>query len=72
VIRAIPDERARGRFPGYSVKRYKLFLFTLSAVIAAIARALCYPRAGIINPRRLVFRSPKHAANRRVRGLALE
>jgi urea transport system permease protein len=32
------------------VERYKLFIFTLTAVICAIAGALYYPQAGIINP----------------------
>ncbi|MGR3714878.1 MAG: urea ABC transporter permease subunit UrtC [Shimia sp.] len=50
VIRAIRDDEARVRFLGYSVEAYKLFIFTFTAVIAAIAGALYYPQAGIINP----------------------
>ncbi len=50
VIRGIRDDEARVRFLGYSVEGYKLFIFTLTAVIAAIAGALYYPQAGIINP----------------------
>ena len=50
VIRGIRDDEARVRFLGYSVEGYKLFVFTLSAVIAGIAGALYYPQAGIINP----------------------
>ena len=50
VIRAIRDDEARVRFLGYSVEAYKLTVFTLTAVIAAIAGALYYPQAGIINP----------------------
>jgi len=50
VIRGIRDDEARVRFLGYSVESYKLFVFTLTAVIAAIAGALYYPQAGIINP----------------------
>jgi urea transport system permease protein len=50
VIRAIRDDEARVRFLGYSVEGYKLFIFTLTAVIAGIAGALYYPQAGIINP----------------------
>ena len=50
VIRAIRDDEARVRFLGYSVEGYKLFLFTLTAIIAALAGALYYPQAGIINP----------------------
>lgn len=53
VIRAIRDDEARVRFLGYSVEAYKLFVFTLTAVIAAIAGALYYPQAGIINPAEL-------------------
>ncbi len=50
VMRGIRDDEARVRFLGYSVETYKLFVFTLTAVIAAIAGALYYPQAGIINP----------------------
>ena len=50
VIRGIRDDEARVRFLGYSVESYKLFVFVLTAVIAAIAGALYYPQAGIINP----------------------
>lgn len=50
VIRAIRDDEARVRFLGYPVEVYKLTVFTLTAVIAAIAGALYYPQAGIINP----------------------
>jgi urea transport system permease protein len=53
VIRGIRDDEARVRFLGYSVEGYKLFLFTLTAIIAAIAGALYYPQAGIINPAEL-------------------
>ena len=50
VIRAIRDDETRVRFLGYHVESYKLFVFTLTAVIAGIAGALYYPQAGIINP----------------------
>lgn len=50
VIRAIRDNEARVRFLGYNVESYKLFVFTLTAIIAGIAGALYYPQAGIINP----------------------
>ncbi|WP_299152333.1 urea ABC transporter permease subunit UrtC [uncultured Tateyamaria sp.] len=50
VIRAIRDDEARVRFLGYSVEAYKLTVFTVTAIIAAIAGALYYPQAGIINP----------------------
>jgi len=50
VIRAIRDDESRVRFLGYPVEAYKLFIFTLTAIIAGIAGALYYPQAGIINP----------------------
>ncbi|SEV93315.1 amino acid/amide ABC transporter membrane protein 2, HAAT family [Aliiroseovarius sediminilitoris] len=50
VIRGIRDDEARVRFLGYPVETYKLFLFTVTAMIAGIAGALYYPQAGIINP----------------------
>lgn len=53
VIRAIRDDEARVRFLGYPVETYKLFLFTLTALIATLAGVLYYPQAGIINPAEL-------------------
>ena len=53
VIRAIRDDEARVRFLGYSVESYKLFVFTVTAILTAIAGALYYPQAGIINPTEL-------------------
>jgi urea transport system permease protein len=53
VIKAIRDDEARVRFLGYPVEVYKLFLFTLTALIAALAGVLYYPQAGIINPAEL-------------------
>ncbi|MAH82988.1 MAG: urea ABC transporter permease subunit UrtC [Rhodospirillaceae bacterium TMED8] len=50
IIRGIRDDEARVRFLGYPVETYKLFIFTLTAVIAAVAGALYYPQAGIVNP----------------------
>jgi urea transport system permease protein len=50
VIKGIRDDEQRVRFLGYSVESYKLFIFTLTAMIAAIAGVLYYPQAGIINP----------------------
>jgi urea transport system permease protein len=50
VIRGIRDDEARVRFLGYPVERYKLVVFTVTAVIAGIAGALYYPQAGIVNP----------------------
>jgi len=53
VIRAIRDDEPRVRFLGYNVETYKLFVFTLTAIIAGISGALYYPQAGIINPAEL-------------------
>ena len=50
VVKGIRDDETRVRFLGYSVVAYKLFIFTVTAIIAAIAGALYYPQAGIINP----------------------
>lgn len=50
IIKAIRDDEARIRFLGYSVEGYKLFVFTVTAIMAAIAGAIYYPQAGIVNP----------------------
>ncbi len=50
VIKGIRDNEARVRFLGYHVESYKLFIFTITAVVSGIAGALYYPQAGIINP----------------------
>ncbi|MFK7880459.1 urea ABC transporter permease subunit UrtC [Roseobacter sp.] len=50
VIKGIRDNEARVRFLGYHVESYKLFIFTITAIISGIAGALYYPQAGIINP----------------------
>ena len=50
VLMAIRDAEDRTRFIGYRVEHYKLWVFTLSAVIAGIAGALYVPQVGIINP----------------------
>ena len=50
VLIAVRDAESRVRFLGYSVTRAKLFVFTLSAVLAGIAGALYVPQVGIINP----------------------
>ncbi len=50
VIQGIRDNEARVRFLGYHVESYKLFVFTITAVVSGIAGALYYPQAGIINP----------------------
>lgn len=50
VTRAIRDDETRVRFLGYPVEGFKLVVFTLAAMITAVAGALYYPQAGIINP----------------------
>ena len=53
VTRAIRDDETRVRFLGYPVEGFKLAVFTLAAMITAVAGALYYPQAGIINPAEL-------------------
>ena len=53
IIEGIRDNEARVRFLGYNVESYKLFIFVMTAIIAAVAGALYYPQAGIINPAEL-------------------
>ena len=50
MLIAIRDAESRTRFLGYRVEYYKLFVFTLSAMLAGIAGALYVPQVGIINP----------------------
>ena len=50
VLVAIRDAENRVRFLGYNVVSYKLFAFTLSAMLAGLAGALYAPQVGIINP----------------------
>jgi urea transport system permease protein len=50
VLLALRDAESRVRFLGYSVTNAKLFVFTISAVLAGIAGALYVPQVGIINP----------------------
>ncbi len=50
VLIAVRDAENRARFIGYRVEYYKLFVFTLSAVMAGVAGALYVPQVGIINP----------------------
>ena len=53
IIQGIRDDETRVRFLGYNVESYKLFVFVITASIAAIAGAIYYPQAGIINPAEL-------------------
>src|SRR5712671_2597636 len=50
VLLALRDAESRVRFLGYSTTHAKLFVFTVSAVLAGIAGALYVPQVGIINP----------------------
>jgi len=50
VLVAVRDAESRTRFLGFRVERYKLFVFTLSAMMAGLAGALYVPQVGIINP----------------------
>jgi urea transport system permease protein len=50
IQRAIRDSENRVLFSGYATANYKLFIFVISAIIAALAGALFVPQAGIINP----------------------
>ncbi|HYN00488.1 MAG TPA: urea ABC transporter permease subunit UrtC [Aestuariivirgaceae bacterium] len=50
VLVAIRDAESRVMFCGYDPLSYKLFIWTLSAVICGIAGALYVPQVGIINP----------------------
>lgn len=50
VALALRDCEDKVRFLGYRTEHYKLFLFTVSAIIAGIAGALYVPQVGIINP----------------------
>jgi urea transport system permease protein len=50
VLQAIRDAETRVMFTGYDPVAYKLSIWTLSAVMCAIAGALYVPQVGIINP----------------------
>ena len=53
VLLAIRDQEGRVRFAGYNPVTYKLFAWTLAAVLSGIAGALYVPQVGIINPSEL-------------------
>ena len=50
VLAAIRDEEDKVLFTGYNSLQYKLFVWTVSAVICGLAGALYVPQVGIINP----------------------
>jgi len=50
VLTAIRDAESRVMFSGYNPVHFKLFVWTLSAIMCGIAGALYVPQVGIINP----------------------
>jgi urea transport system permease protein len=50
TLTAIRDAELRVRFCGYDTTRYKLFVWTFSAMLCGLAGALYVPQVGIINP----------------------
>ncbi len=50
VLLAVRDAESRVRFLGYEVTHVKVFVFTVSALLAGLAGALYVPQVGIINP----------------------
>lgn len=53
VLQAIRDAESRVMFCGYDPLSYKLAVWTLSAIMCAVAGALYVPQVGIINPREM-------------------
>jgi urea transport system permease protein len=50
VVTAVRDAELKSRFCGYESTHFKLFIWTLSAMLCALAGALYVPQVGIINP----------------------
>ena len=50
IQRAIRDSENRVLFSGYATANFKLFVFIVAAIIAALGGALFVPQVGIINP----------------------
>mgnify|MGYP001424271251 CR=1 FL=1 len=50
VLAAVRDQESRLLFLGYRTLWFKLFIWTLAAVMSGIAGALYVPQVGIINP----------------------
>ena len=50
VLQAIRDAEGRVMFSGYDPVKYKLAIWTLSAVMCGVAGALYVPQVGIVNP----------------------
>jgi urea transport system permease protein len=57
VLVAIRDSEHRLRFTGFPVTRYKLFAFSVAALVAAIGGILYVPQTGIITPGRMDVKS---------------
>jgi urea transport system permease protein len=53
VLLALRDAESRVMFSGYEPLNYKLFAWTLSAMLCGLAGALYVPQVGIINPSEL-------------------
>ncbi|MCG8421841.1 MAG: urea ABC transporter permease subunit UrtC [Proteobacteria bacterium] len=53
VLVALRDQELRVMFAGYSPLKFKLFAWTLSAILCGLAGALYVPQVGIINPNEL-------------------
>jgi urea transport system permease protein len=54
VLAAIRDEEDKVLFTGYDSLQYKLFVWTVSALLCGMAGALYTPQVGIINPSEMV------------------
>ncbi|KAB7623299.1 urea ABC transporter permease subunit UrtC, partial [Verminephrobacter sp. Larva24] len=50
VLQAVRDAESRVMFSGYAPLPYKLTIWTISAMMCAVAGALYVPQVGIINP----------------------
>jgi urea transport system permease protein len=50
VVTAVRDAELKSRFCGYESTNFKLFIWTLSAILCGLAGALYVPQVGIINP----------------------
>ena len=50
VLQAVRDSEPRLMFIGYNPLRFKLFVWTVSAMLCGLAGALYVPQVGIINP----------------------
>src|SRR4029077_1923548 len=50
VLTAVRDAELKVRFCGYESTHYKVFVWTLSAMLCGLAGALYVPQVGIINP----------------------